>query len=63
MDLLVVDGGSSVLKARTQYIKENSLVEVSGLLHCDVVNSDCHQQIESFVLRLMMQAEIVEFVL
>ena len=40
MDLVIVDGANAVLKARTQYIKERKLVEVSGLWHCDLVNSD-----------------------
>ena len=40
MDLVIVDGANAVLKARTQYIKERKLVEVSGLLHCDLVSSD-----------------------
>ena len=62
MDLLTVDDGNDGLKARTQYIKESKIVEVSGLLHCDLVNSDrlllnglplqvvLHQQRDSFVL-------------
>ena len=41
MDLVTVDGANGGLKARSRYIKENKLVEVSGLLHCDLVNSDC----------------------
>ena len=40
MDLVAVDGANSVLKARTQYIKESKIVEVSGLLDCDLINSD-----------------------
>ena len=40
MDLVAVDGANSGLKTRSQYIKESKLVEVSGLLHCDLVNSD-----------------------
>ena len=28
------------LKARTKYIKERKMVQVSGLLHCDLVTSD-----------------------
>ena len=62
MDLLAVDGANSGLKARSQYIKESKLVEVSGLLDCDLVNSDgllfnglslkivLHRQRDSFVL-------------
>ena len=41
MDLVAVDGANSGLKARTQYIKESKIVEMSGLLHCNLVNSDC----------------------
>ena len=41
MDLVAVDGANGGLKARSQYIKENKLVKVSGLLHGDLVNSDC----------------------
>ena len=40
MDLMAVDGTKSVLKARTQYTKEKKLVEVSCLLHCDLVILD-----------------------
>ena len=62
MNLMTLDDGKDGLKARTQYIKERELVEMSGLLHCDVVNSNClllndlplkivlHRQSESFVL-------------
>ena len=62
MDLLAVDGANGGLKARSQYIKESKLVEVSGLLDCDLVNSDSllfnglslkivlHRQRDSFVL-------------
>lgn len=39
-DLVAMDSANGGLKARTQYIKESKLVEVSGLLHCDLVNSD-----------------------
>ena len=41
MDLVAVDGASSGIKARTQYIKERKTVEVSGLLHCVLINLDC----------------------
>ena len=42
MDLVAVNGANGTLKARTQYkyIKESELVEVSGLLHCNLVNPD-----------------------
>ena len=62
MDLVAEDGANSGLKARSQYIKESKLLEVSGLLHCDLVNLDglllnglplkivLHQQRDSFVL-------------
>ena len=40
MDLVAVDGANSGLKARTQYIKENKIVELSALLHCNLVSSD-----------------------
>ena len=62
MGLATVDGANSGLKARTQYIKESKLVEVSGLLYYDLVNSDrlilsglplkivLHRQRDSFVL-------------
>ena len=61
MDLLAVDGANGGLKPRSQYIKESKLV-VSGLLHCDLLNSSrlllnglslkivFHQQRNSFVL-------------
>ena len=67
MDLVTVDGAKSGLKGRTQYIKESKLVEMSGLLHCDLISSDrlllndlplkivLHRQRDSF--------EIVEFTL
>ena len=39
--LVTVDGANGGLKARTQYIKESKLVvQVSGLLHCRLINSD-----------------------
>ena len=60
MDLMTLDDGNDGLKARTQYIKERELVEVSGLLHCDVVSLNClllnnlplkiERKSESFVL-------------
>ena len=37
-DLLAVDGANGGLKARTQYMKERKIVEVSGLLHCSLSN-------------------------
>ena len=37
-DLLAVDSVNGGLKARTQYIKERKIVEVSGLLHCSLSN-------------------------
>ena len=40
MDLVVVNDANGGLKARSQYIKESKLVEVSGLFHCDHVNLD-----------------------
>ena len=40
MDLVAVDGANGGLKARTQYIKESKMVEVPGLLHCGLVNSN-----------------------
>ena len=40
MDLLTVDDGNDGLKARAQYIKESKTVEVSGLLHWDLVILD-----------------------
>ena len=40
MDLVAVDGANVGLKVRTQYIKERKFIEVSGPLHCDLVNSD-----------------------
>ena len=62
MDLMAVDGANGGLKARSQYVKESKLVEVSGLLHCDLLISDrlllnglplkgvLHRQRDSFVL-------------
>ena len=38
MDLVTVGCADSGLKERTQYIKERKLVEMSGLLHFDLVN-------------------------
>ena len=38
MDLVAMDGPNVGFKARPQYIEESKLVEVSGLLHCDLVN-------------------------
>ena len=40
MDLVAVDGAYGGLKAIIQYNKESKMVEVSGLLHCDFVNSN-----------------------
>ena len=40
IDLVSVGGANGGIKARSQYIKESKLVEVSGLLHCNLVNSD-----------------------
>ena len=40
LDLVAVDGANGRIKARTHYIKERKLVEVSGLLHCDLDYSD-----------------------
>ena len=40
MDFVAVDGANIRLKARTQYIKGIKLVEVSGLLHCYLINSN-----------------------
>lgn len=39
--LVEVDGANAGLKVRRQYIKESKLVEVSGMLHCGLVISDC----------------------
>ena len=62
MDLGAVHCANGGLKARSQYIKESKLVEVSGLLHYDLVNLDrlllnglalkilLHRQRDSFVL-------------
>ena len=36
MNLTTVNGANSVLKARTQYIRESKLIEVSGLLYCNL---------------------------
>ena len=40
MDLVTVDGSNSGLKTRILYIKESKLVELSGLLQCNLFNSD-----------------------
>ena len=45
MDLVTVDGANGGLKARTQYIEERKLAEMSVLLHCDVINLDCRVHI------------------
>ena len=62
IDLVAVDDANSGLKARAQYIRKSKLVEVSGLLNYDFVNSDdlllnglllkiaLHRQRDSFVL-------------
>ena len=39
--LVEVDGANAGLKVRRQYIKESKLVEVSGMLRCGLVISDC----------------------
>ena len=41
LDLLTKNEDNDGLKTRTQHIKESKIVEVSGLLHCDLVNSNC----------------------
>ena len=41
MDLVAVASANSWLKARTQYIKESKIVQVSGLLDCHLVHLDC----------------------
>ena len=38
MDLMALDGTNGGLKTRTHYVKESKSVEVSGLLHYDLVN-------------------------
>ena len=62
MDLVAMYDWNGGFKARTQYIKESELVEVSSLLNCHLVSSDhlllyslplkivLHQQRESFVV-------------
>ena len=61
MDLVAVNSANGRLKTKSQYIKESKLAEVSGLLHCDLVNSNhllkrlslkivLHRQRDSFVL-------------
>ena len=62
MDMLTVDDGSDGLKARTKYFKQSKIVEVSGLLNCNLIHSDrlllnslplkivLHRQRDSFVL-------------
>ena len=71
MDLVAVDGANGGLRAGSQYIKERKLVEVSGILNCDLVSSD-HLLLNGLPFTdretvlyywLMMQAEIVEFAL
>ena len=62
MALVAGNSADGRLKTKSQYIKESKLVEVSGLLHCNPVNSNhlllnglsskivLHQQRDSFVL-------------
>ena len=56
IDLVTVDGADGGIKARTQYIKEIKLLEVSGLLHCDLVNSD-RLLLNSLTLKIVLHRQ------
>ena len=62
MDLVVADGANGGLKGRTQYIKESKLVEVSRLLHCNLVNSD-RLLLNGFPLKIVLHRQRDSFVL
>ena len=62
MELVAVDGANGGLIARTQNIKERKLVEVSGLLHCDLVNLD-HLLLNGLPLMIMLHRQKHIFVL
>ena len=62
MDLVTVDGANSGFKARAQYIKESRVVEVFGLLNCDLVNSD-RPLLHGFPLKIVLHRQRDSFVL
>ena len=62
MDLLAMDGANGGLKAKSQYIKESKLVEVSGLSHCDLVDSD-RLLLNGFPLKIVLHRQRDSFVL
>ena len=57
-----MDGTNDGLKARTQYIKESRLVEVSGLLHRDLFNSD-NLLLNSLPLKIVLHRQRSSLVL
>ena len=62
MELVAVDGANGGLIARTQNIKERKLVEVSGLLHCDLVNLD-HLLLNGLPFMIVLHRKRHSFVL
>ena len=59
---MAVDGANTGLKARTQFIKESKIVEVSGLLHCDLINWD-HLLLNSLPLKIVFHHQRDSFAL
>ena len=62
MEWVAVGGASGGLIARTRNIKERKLVEVSGLLHCDLVNLD-HLLLNGLPLMIVFHRQRHSFVL
>ena len=60
--LVTVDGAIGGLKSKTQYIKESKLIEVSSLLHCDLVSSD-HLLLNGLPLKIAFYRQRGSFVL
>ena len=60
--MVAADGGGSGLKARTQYTKESKIVEVSGLLHCNLINLD-HPLLNGLPLKIVLHRQRDSFVL
>ena len=61
MDMLTVDDGSDGLKARTKYFKQSKIVEVSGLLHCNLIHSD-RLLLNSLPLKIVLHRQRDSFV-
>ena len=62
MEWVAVDGANGGLIARTRNIKERKLVEVSGLLHCDLDNLD-HLLLNGLPLMIVFHRQRHSFVL